>query len=100
VRGTKGISNRQLFVSVLCGYPIMASNPRQVSGRFFCLKPEQGVIHKTKYLHNFGLDHQEFWRTFCIIKNFGELFFCVLSVFLIPRGFVVMCSSRMIHHIV
>jgi hypothetical protein len=54
----------------------MASNPRQLSGRFIRLKPEQGVIHKTKYLHNFGLDldHQGFWTTFCVIKNFGEPF--------------------------
>ncbi len=78
MRGTKGISDRQLFVPVLCGYPIMASNPRQLSGRFFRLKkPDQGVIHKTKYLHNFGLDHQGFWRTFCVIRileNFSFVF--------------------------
>jgi hypothetical protein len=60
VRGVKGILDRQLFVPVLCGYQIMASNPRQSSGRFFRLKPEQGVIHKIKYLHNFSPDHQGF----------------------------------------
>jgi hypothetical protein len=75
VRGTKGISDRQLFVPVLCGYPMMASNPRQLSGRFFRLKPEEGIIHKTKYLHKFDLDHQEFWRTFCVIKNLENFSF-------------------------